>query len=582
MLRFHPTIVGWLIASKKVEKSSDKLIPYVEKDIKSRYIKDYCGKIVNTSPNGVKRIPGSYGYGNSNFLEIQGCRDFSALTKSGIDVFDIGNRSERFILTSKLDDLLENFYDKVLDISIPDDYPRICGKSIDNYFRWLNKQVEYIKNNNYELKGYYYFNFRYLGRSDGFGDYFPDVEKNIKEHGIFAYKPIYKEIEWNFDMVERYKNVVVWNLLMNDSNLIWNEEMLVKYEIYIPFCTNNHNTFCEKFEESEIFTRYDKLGKLSNTYLEDHKDVLDWRKVVEFCDFSWNADELSYFCSYAFDNDMPYSTSFMDVTASSQMFFDRFLLADNPHFKWNVDNLMAYLNLDDAMWDNIIEHPNLYNLYLSIPNVKELARPYITRKNYWETICYNHHFPYDELSKDFTLENIKENVTEWSVHLRRKFITTRRTPDTNYSFYRVITKWDILADNENVPLTYEIASYLKDNKVTIGGELIETDTGYIEEDDTDKEVNGLFLFSSHHIENIDEMEKIINDEDLMEAFFAPECFVNEDLTKYLVDVFFNKVSIEEYLSLVNKMADWDSFKTVFEKEESINHGSSGSPDVVYT
>jgi len=78
------------------------------------------------------------------------------------------------------------------------------------------------------------------------------------------------------------------------------------------------------------------------------------------------------------------------------------------------------------------------------------------------------------------------------------------------------------------------------------------------------------------------MEKIINDEYLMEAFFAPECFVNEDLTKYLVDVFFNKVSIEEYLSLVNKMADWDSFKTVFEKEESINHGSSGSPDVVYT
>ena len=129
--------------------------------------------------------------------------------------------------------------------------------------------------------------------------------------------------------------------------------------------------------------------------------------------------------------------------------------------------------------------------------------------NFWETLCYNRHFPYDELSKEFTLDNIKENLTEWSTHIRRKFITTRRTPDTNYSFYRVITKWDVLADNDNVPLTYDIARYLKDVKITIGGSIIETDTGYIEEDDTNKEVNGLFLFSSHHIDSVTDIENII-------------------------------------------------------------------------
>lgn len=582
MLKFHPTIVGWLIASNKVEKLEGKLVPYTNKDPKSKYIKDFSGKVITTYPNGVKRISSSWGYGNSNFVEIQGCRDFSALTKSGIDVFDIGNRSERYCLTSQLDNLLEHFYNKVLDISIPDGYPRICGKSINYYLKWLNMQVEYIKSNNYELKGYYYFNFRYIGRSDGFGDYFPEVEKNIKKHGVFAYKPIYKEIEWNFDLVEQYKDVVVWKLLMDDSNLIWNEEMLVKYDKYIPYCIDNQHTFCEKFDESKIFTKYGKLGKLSNTFLEGHKNVLDWRKVVECCDFSWNADELSYFCSYAFSNDMPFSTSFMDVTASSQMFFDRFLLADNPHFKWDIKNLLAYLNLDDAMWDNIIEHRNLYNIFLSIPNVKELAQPYITRENFWETLCYNRHFPYDELSKEFTLDNIKENLTEWSTHIRRKFITTRRTPDTNYSFYRVITKWDVLADNDNVPLTYDIARYLKDVKITIGGSIIETDTGYIEEDDTNKEVNGLFLFSSHHIDSVTDIENIINDEDLLEALFAPSCLVNEDVTKYMVDIFFNKVSIEDYLSLVNNMNDWDNIKEVYEKDTSFNEGSSRSPNIVYT
>ena len=29
MLKFHPTIVGWLIASNKVEKLEDKLVPYI-------------------------------------------------------------------------------------------------------------------------------------------------------------------------------------------------------------------------------------------------------------------------------------------------------------------------------------------------------------------------------------------------------------------------------------------------------------------------------------------------------------------------------------------------------------------------
>lgn len=582
MLEFHPTIVGWLIANKKVEKSDDKLVPYVFKDPKSEYITDFLGKVITIYPNGVKRISSSWGYGNSNFMEIRGCQDFSALIKFGIDVFDIGNSSERYCLTSKLDDLLEHFYDKVLDISIPDGYPRICGKSIDFYIKWLSFQVEYIKNNNFEFKSCYYFNFKYIGRENGFGDYFPEVEKNIKKHGIFAYKPIYKEIEWNFNLVEQYKDVVVWKQLMDDSNLIWNEEMLLKYDKYIPYCTENHNTFCDKFDESKIVTKYNKLGKLSNAFLENHKDVLDWRKVVECCDFSWDADELSYFCTYAFSNDMPYSTSFMDVTASSQIFYDRFLLADNPYFKWDINKLLAYLNLDDCMWDNIIEHRNLYKLFLAIPNVKELAQPYITRKNFWETICYNRHFPYDELSKDFTLDNIRKNFKEWSTHIRRKFITTKRTPDTNYSFYRVMTKWDYFADNDNVPLTYEIARYLKDVRITIGGSIVETDTGFIEEDETNKEINGLFLFSSHHIDSITDIEKIINDEDLIEAFFAHNCLVNEDITKYLVDVFFDKVSIEDYLSLVNNMKDWDNIKEIYKKEDSFKRGSSRSPNIVYT
>ena len=50
----------------------------------------------------------------------------------------------------------------------------------------------------------------------------------------------------------------------------------------------------------------------------------------------------------------------------------------------------------------------------------------------------------------------------------------------------------------------------------------------------------------------------------------------------MVDIFFNKVSIEDYLSLVNNMNDCDNIKEVYEKDASFNEGSSRSPNIVYT
>jgi len=41
----------------------------------------------------------------------------------------------------------------------------------------------------------------------------------------------------------------------------------------------------------------------------------------------------------------------------------------------------------------------------------------------------------------------------------------------------------------------------------------------------------------------------------------------------MVDIFFNKVSIEDYLSLVNNMNDWDNIKEVYEKDTSFNEAA---------
>lgn len=229
-------------------------------------------------------------------------------------------------------------------------------------------QIEFITKNNYHLKGYYYFNFSYFGRSDGFGDYYEEVENSIKKYGIFAYLPIYKRINWDFDLVEKYKDSIIWPELMAKSNLEWSEEMLYKYEHYIHFCNKNADTYCEKF--FNVFDNYNSLGFLSNDFLEKHKEVLNWEKVIQCCKFQWNAEELTYFCSYFLSCKMPYSKEYFlkDVTVESQLRYNLRYFFLNNNFIWNADNLFALIKLDGGIIDSIAEHKHLYNYWCPIKN----------------------------------------------------------------------------------------------------------------------------------------------------------------------------------------------------------------------
>ena len=162
---------------------------------------------------------------------------------------------------------------------------------------------------------------------------------------------------------------------------------------------------------------------------------------------------------------------------------------------------------------------------LVIYSPKEAQSPYIlsyTGKIYLtnDDVSYGHEFDYDELSKEFTIENIKENWKNWSIPIENKFIGMRRTPDINYHYYMVITKWDELYMHKNVPLTYELARYLQSIDITIGGTYCESDGGYLEEDHRNQVYNGLKFFTNHHIETEEDIIKIVNDVTLLEPFLT--------------------------------------------------------------
>lgn len=553
MVKNHATMIGWLIKNEKVEKTDDKLVLYTEKETKPQYIQAYNGKVYVNNSDGSKRIPGSCW--DKDFTEIRLLNGrYSQLIEEGFEIFDIGNRNERYCLTSQIGKLLVRHYDILGDISFRKGFPRLKGEEALAYIKWMESKHDYLKKHNYTFSLYGIYEGGYIG-ANGYSSGKKSVIDNIQKFGIFAYKPIYNQIEWTFEMVEEYKDKIVWERLMDDSNLFWSEDALVKYDKYIPYQLYENSPVYDYYDNSsKKLTKYENLGFLSNVFLRNHIDVLDWEKVLGKCKFSWNTEELDYFCRYVLNHDEKYLSE-KDYGIYGRAIYDVEEILNNEHFSWDANKLHAYLRLHDDFWESIKDHKHLHKVFMQIPNIRELAQTHIQDEDFWEIVSYNHEFDYDELSKEFTIDNIKKNLVNWSIPIENKYLTMRRTPDINYYYYWVITKWDMMHTHKNVPLTYEIAKYLLSIDITIGGTYCESDGGYIEEDHRNMVVNGLEFFTNHHFESEEDIIKVINDVDLLDFFLKKSS--NEDLVTYMARIFFSKTSLQEYLDIVNEMKDWD-------------------------
>lgn len=577
MIKNHPTIIGWFFHKGIVGKNDDKL--YIidnnneEKKLSPIFPNENNYQVYQTYHDGVRRIKAER-YDKA-FSQIQldyknKGYSFENLVDAGFPIFDIGNTSERFCFTHQIEGIINKFPDLVLDIYIPKDYKRLKGKSIENFMKIIQNQIDFVRSNGNLFKGYHSFKYSFIGQEIGFSDNAPEKIANIDRHGIFANKNIYKYLEWDFDMVEKYKDLIMWKELINESNLIWSDEMLTKYEKYIPFWNPYADTYCGRYK---VGLDYTKFGFLGNHFLDTHKDVLDWMKVFEECKFEWTAEELTYFSEYALAIDLPYSDSLRSTTASSQIKHSQSRLISNKHLKWNPCNLLAFLLSNDYNWKVLIDEfrPELFGTFLSIPNIKEIAIPHVKDiKNFWEIVSNPHSYPYDELTPEFTIDNIQENIETWSEVIRNKFLTVRRTPDTNYHYYSVITQWDIYRNRNNIPLTYSLAKYLSKINIKLGGTYMESDGGYMEKDNRFPVYNGLEAFSSHHIDTKQDIENILEDENIANILLDYNHSINMDLLYYAIGIFFKDYPLKEYLIVINQLKDWDVVKEYYGDEEKNN------------
>jgi len=582
MLKYHSVIIGRLLYLKKITIDDEKISIYNSNlytdnsnnktyPIESEYI-PFC-----TEEFGIKKIPvSSWDLDrNENYFHISllSFNDFRELIDSGIDVFNGNSCSAKyFCLMSSLEKVLELFHEKIHYITLPHLYKRLDTRLVPYYCQIVQNQIDYFSNyfkkydsndvtwgNAYSFEPEY--NNDYPLRRDR-----KWFNNKLLKHGIFDYLPIYTEIPWDFDMVRKYKDLILWPNLLESSDLKWTEKELHEFSDYIPH---------EKIRSSKVYCNntiptigYGFVDNISNEYIFKNINKINWEVFVETANFQWSGDVLKYI----------YRKVNHDCDKWNKV-WSIYNLINNKNFKWNTDNLKAMIEVDSSTLNYIIKDERLHNVFLNIPDYKNLAIKCLKdfqESKLWEDDddvfdseeefkLFMREFKdhgeqkHNSYSEFFTIENIEKNKEDWDKIIDDKYLSMIRTSDVNYHYYAAFTMWDYFALNKYVLLTYELVKYLKNITINTGGAYVMENSVYLGEDHRNQKKNGLEEFKHHNIATDEDFEKIIYDEEVLDIFLKEYPSPNIYIIDYLINKFFEDFSLLDYITLVNNLKDWNNY-----------------------
>lgn len=531
MIKYHSVIVKRLIEKKLVYKGVDKLNVVNQTVLDSD--SNYCPfKIVKVDENNVTRII-------ARTCEMEWLNKFILIDTNNPTIFkklrgkvfrsNYDNIRYHYCMPSCLDYLLEEHYQDISYIKFPKRHNVLVkGNLIPNYFKIIQRQIEKIiefrdngkniENLSYQIVLYNYKGYSYHDRK---------WVETIEKYREFAYLPLYSDLDWTLDLVETYKDKIIWKRLIEESNLQWTEEMVGLYNDYIPY------------KELETFKAFDTM---SNKFIDIHMNVLNWKAFLRTGKFEWNSFDLKHFY-YIVDR--------------KSFFFDD--LVNNEQFIWNADLLKTAIELDPYFLSCCIRKKELSDILFQIPNYVDLLQRVSNDPFIFLKLKDGGEKPYNTYSEYFTIDFMKKYHKKWEEVVEKKYDGMQRTPDTNYHFYKVYNRWDYFMYNNSIRLTYEISKYLYSITITLGGAYTLLDDGsYMEEDERNPKVNGLEAFNMLGIASSEDLVKICNDDDLIEIFLNGKQGFNTEITDYLIENFFSDYSLDDYLNIINQLKDWDN------------------------
>lgn len=198
--------------------------------------------------------------------------------------------SSPFITLDQLTGVLEKFSKDLIWIELPEGY-RLPLSYRDYYLDILDRQILEMKERKYPRSTDYCFHYEgsvWIGQGH-------NPEKYVTQRGIFSYKPIYNEIEWDFDFIRQNKEKINWKSLLENVKLPWTESLIMEFYNYIPFSNKDAEYYYDMFDSKEFINDYSIFGMLSNDFIKEHCSEIEFKNFFRTGIMEWNSDELKYF-----------------------------------------------------------------------------------------------------------------------------------------------------------------------------------------------------------------------------------------------------------------------------------------------
>ena len=135
--------------------------------------------------------------------------------------------------------------------------------------------------------------------------YFINGKEGIDSYGVFAYSNLYYDINWTFELVEKYKDQIVgWQLLIEKGNLFWSEEKIELYYDYIIADKQGNSTKIALQRKFPI-KNFSNIDCLSWNFLLKHYEEIDFYSYIESGNINYDIEViyiLYHYCPKKFSH----------------------------------------------------------------------------------------------------------------------------------------------------------------------------------------------------------------------------------------------------------------------------------------
>ena len=374
------------------------------------------------------------------------------------------------------------------------------------------------------------------------------------KYGIWSCTDIYKYVEWDFEMIEKYKEYISWaKILKVNENLEWDEEHFEKY----------HNYLLQNIKWGKVCAPNNFRSIIPFSFLWKYRERLDFEDILSNGNLSMTIEQIKLLFDWIKDKRLSYSHNVESDGTFKNEFYS--MLLRNKNFVWEQE-VLKFCSKEGYENSKLFWHAYKNTTYSTALNTTDIIDDLINIKEHFAStkqrnIAYDFYERYKkETLPVLTSEIVTHKAKKWNDKADLQFVGYSYGSDIHCNYHEV-TGWEKYV-YKKYALTYDACKILKDTTLRIGGHLFidkeEDPNASWQEFKDDSYINALYFCSHNEIVNQDELNLIINDASVLEFFIKTRNLLVLD---YAIETFFSHYSYENFIAkdiLINYITPIDS------------------------